>query len=231
MRITGYLNCTNEDIEARKFNIFIGISLGNRYFSKEHLREYMHWAVDRTKDDVLLVIADSNHAINYEVFDGYSIEKALRHALRDGDKIVAMLDELIKEFSSEKGRLFKIVRWQAVQETEYYISTKPIFLSEFQKNRAFHDYILTIVRTNLKDRISGLGADALDKLGQYILDELPVMANGIEYKGKTYDLHPYPGLTSFDELLMGFQHKTLFKELAEKIKIRNDIAIVDAYAE
>ena len=71
MKIVTYLNTTKEEVESNKYNIWFGISLGNRYFSKENLKEYIPWLVRHTKDHVLVVIGDSIHAINIEVLDGY----------------------------------------------------------------------------------------------------------------------------------------------------------------
>ncbi len=84
MEIKTYLNCTEQEIQSKKFNIFVGISLGNKYFTKDNIKKYVLWALENTKDDVLVLIADKNHAINYEVFNDYTFERGLQVALRKG---------------------------------------------------------------------------------------------------------------------------------------------------
>ena len=74
----------------------------------------------------------------------------------------------------------------------------------------------------------------LDKLAEYVLKEIPLFINGVKYKTennkwKTYSLVPYPGLTSMDKLFIGLQNKEMFPELAERLKITDKIAILEAY--
>ena len=67
MKIKKIFNTTKKEIESKKFNIFIGISLGNKWFTKENLQEYLNWALENTKEKVLILIADKIHIINYNV--------------------------------------------------------------------------------------------------------------------------------------------------------------------
>ena len=67
MRIDAYLNTTKEDIDAKAFNIYFGFSLGNKYFTPEHIRSYIAWALENTKEKVAVLIQDKIQAINYEV--------------------------------------------------------------------------------------------------------------------------------------------------------------------
>lgn len=229
MRITRYFNCTQAEIDSKKFNIYLGISLGNKYFSKEHLREYLKWAFEYTRERILFVIADINHAKNYEVFSKYSSGKALRRALRDGDKVVATINELLAEFPEEERHRVTIIRWGDLQATSYYQDKQPLVMDEFKNNQAFNKYILDIVDENLKDRVAGLDVAQKDKLAEYVLDEIPIMVNGITWQGTLYNLYPYPGTGLYDELLMGLQNKTLFPELAQKLEITNRSAEVEAF--
>ena len=50
MEIKKTYNTTKEEVKVRRFNIFIGVSLGNKWFSKENLRKYLtatqYWQVN-----------------------------------------------------------------------------------------------------------------------------------------------------------------------------------------
>jgi len=227
MEIRGYLNCSKIRIKKKEFNIFIGISLGNKYFSKGNLKKYFAWAIKNTKTNVLIIIADSNHAINYEVFNNYSTEKALRHALRDGDRIMEMITEIIAEYPLESQNMFKICRWEELRKSPYYQKNKQIIWKEFNENLEFQNYVLNIVTENLGNRIVGLAVLSRKKLAEYILDELPIMINGVDYQGSVYNLYPYPGLSSYNTLITGLQDKNIFQNLSNKLNIKNKIAMVE----
>ncbi|MFA5127947.1 MAG: tRNA-dependent cyclodipeptide synthase [Patescibacteria group bacterium] len=231
MRIEKYFNCTQDEIDARQFNFFVGISLGNKYFSKENIEKYILWALDKTKDDVAILIADEIHAINYEVFDGYSAERAASVALRKGTEIEVMINEIKNSLPKEKRHLIKIAKWRDYKESQFYKDSISVIVEEFENDTEFHQYILDIIKENFKKRVDGFGRDKLDRLAAYIIDELPFLLNGLGLEGKNYNLHPYPGSSLLDDLWMGLRQKTIFPELAEKLKIINKVAQIEAYVD
>jgi len=195
MRIQTYLNCTKEDIESKKFNIFIGISLGNKYFSKENIEKYILWGLENTKTDIVVLIADSNHAINYEVFNRERTEKALKIATKKGIEIENIIKEIVQRLPEDKQSLVKTAKWDDTRNSANYKHSMPFILNEFTENIDFYKTILKIINENLGERIilHGLEKERLDKLALYVLDELPIFINGFEFDGKIYNLHPYPG--------------------------------------
>ncbi len=231
MILKSFLNCTEQEILSRKFNIFVGISLGNKYFSQDNIKEYILWALENTKESVLVLIADENHAINYEIFNSYNRERALQLALRRGDETEALIKKIASSLPKDKQSMIQICRWEQAKESQYYKDKIKIVLDEFQENKEFHDFVVNIVRENLSSKIKDLNIFKLEKLSLYVLDELPLLLNGVEFQGRTYDLHPYPGLSHLDDLLMGLQSGTLFPQLAAKLEIKHMIAVVEAYAD
>ena len=231
MNINTYLNCTENAIQSKEFNIFIGISLGNKYFSKENIKKYILWALENTKDDVLVLIADRNHAINYEVINSYSPERALQVALRKGAETEKSVKKIVHSLPNEKHHLIKICKWDEARKSTYYQEKIKIFLNEFQNNSKFHDFIIQIIKENLKAKANNLSFEELDKLAMYVLDEIPIMLNGVEFEGKTYDLHPYPGLSSLDDLFMNLQNGKQFPKVAKMLEIKHKIAEVEAYVD
>jgi tRNA-dependent cyclodipeptide synthase len=231
MRIETYLNCTSEEIKSKKFNIFVGISLGNKYFSKDHLEKYILWALENTKKDVAILIADINHAINYEVFNGLSPKKAIGKALRKGLEVETILKEIIETLPKNKQSLVKIAKWDALRNSQIYKKLFPIILDEFKNNTLFYDTIQKIIQESLKERVIGLEKNKLDKVAMYVLDELPILLCGFEFDGRIYDLHPYPGSSSLDDLWMNIREKKIFPNIAEKITSTNKIAQVEAYVD
>ena len=229
MEIKKYLNTTKKEVESRKFNIFIGISLGNKYFSKRSIKKYILWALKNTKNDVLVLIADKIHAINYEILNNYESKRASSVAIRRGEEMYLSVQKIIRSLPKKKQNLVNICRWEEARKSQYYKDKIKIIHMEFKKKKKFHNLIIKIVRENLGKKAKGLNCKKLDKLALYVLDELPIILNGVEYRKKIYTLHPYPGLSSLDNLFMELQMGNSFSQLTKKLEIKNRIAIVEGY--
>tara|TARA_B100000745_G_C20154816_1_gene395726 strand:- start:9410 stop:10114 length:705 start_codon:yes stop_codon:yes gene_type:complete len=232
MRIQNYLNTTEKEVADKKHNIWIGISLGNNYFTKENIEEYIRWAFENTKEKALVVIGDSIQAINIEVLDSKNKGQAFRRAMKLGDKKYLEIQEIFAENPYLKEKV-SVVRWNEINSNPTY-QKRLAFVSEaFLKNKNFHDCIINIVKLGRKDReekIAKLSDKELDRLAEYILQEIPHFVDGVQgYDEHTYTLIPYPGLTMLDQLFVGLNNKALYPELVEKLNIQNKIAIVEAY--
>ena len=234
LRIEKYLNITPEEVQNKQHNIWIGISLGNKYWNDDrNVGEFIKWAAENTKEKVLVVIGDALHAINLEVLDYRTPEAAMRKALRIGEERCEQITDLIKFLPDEVQEKVSVARWNDVTSSDLFKKRLQIVKEEYKNNLVFKEYVRETVRIGRKDReerIEKLSERELDRLAEYILNELPHFVNGVQKGKDVYTLIPYPGLTKLDDLFVGLQNKTLFPELTEKLKIKNKIAIVEAYA-
>ncbi|MBT3282620.1 tRNA-dependent cyclodipeptide synthase [bacterium] len=232
MRIKQYVNTTKDEVESKKHNIWIGVSLGNKYFTKENIRKYIEWALQHTKDGVLVLIADDIYAINIEILDGRSKARALKRAYRLADEKQKKIEEILSTLPKDEASKVTIARWKDVSKTKYHEHRLEVVRDAFKNNKEFHDYVYSIIKEGRPDR--NLDEVRLESLSEYVLHEIPVFINGTKYQfkngeWKTYTLIPYPGLTKLDKLIVGLSNKTLFSEIAEKLKVTNEIAILEAY--
>ena len=62
----------------KSYNIGVGISLGNKWFSVENILGLIEWSLKYTKDFVIVYVADSIHAINIEVRNRKSQQRHLK---------------------------------------------------------------------------------------------------------------------------------------------------------
>lgn len=236
MRITTYLNTTQKEVENKTHNIWIGISLGNKYFTKEHIAEYIRWAIENTKEKVLVVICDALHTINIEVLDKRSPEASFQKAIKIGDQKYVEVQSIISDLPDNYKSKINLVRWKDILDSENYKNNLKIITEEFKQNSEFHNYITEIVKQGRPDRvetISKLSIQRLDRLAEYILNELPLLINGVQGYGDNtiYTLLPYPSISKLDELCIELSNKTIFSGLANKLNLTNKIAILEAYAE
>ena len=225
-KIRGF--ATEKQIFNKEFNIFIGISLGNKWFTKSHLRLYLRWALDNTKERVIFVIADKLHAVNLEVRNDYNSMRALRKALREGNNIERIVRELIAELSKEEQMLLDVIRWDYFEKSEAHIKGVKIFENEFDNNPQFKKISLSIVSEAVNSKKGGRKFEGgkIIKLSKYFIGELPEMLNGFEYNGVYYNLYPYPFSLAFGEFVEQIQRKKIFPELHNKMKIGNNVLVV-----
>lgn len=234
MRIASHLNITAEEIQNKKHNIWIGISLGNKYFTKENIEEYIIWALANTKESVLVVIPDALHAINLEILDRRSSNKALAKAVKIGDEKNKEIEEIISTLSEEEKGKIKVVRWKDILNHDSYKQNIELIKNEYKNNPEFHDLILDITKSGRLDRserISKMTEVELDRLADYVLYELPHFVDGVQAYGSDliYTAISYPGLNKLDELAVGLSNKTMFPELADKLNLTHRIGIIEAY--
>lgn len=229
MKISTILNTTEEDILAKKYNIFIGISLGNKDFSDETIKEYLRWSFEHTKKEIVILIPDKIHAINYEVKNRYSKKRAMRIAIREGGKVKSKVEKILNEFGSQNNTsIVKIVFWKDI-ETDKHLKNVEILRNEFKSNSDFHNLIVSIVKDAvLLDRLTDL---EYERLTDYVLEELPILITGINYGGTLYDLQLYPGISSIDYLTIDLQKGERFPELTKKLNINNKRKHLEAYIE
>ena len=216
---------TLNEVKSKNFNIYLGISLGNKWFTKEHMKENLFWALKYTKSRVGLLVADTLHAINYEVRNDMSHENALRKAIINGDKIISILKEIIVELPKNKQNIIDIIRWGDVKNDEFNKEFIPILYSEFENNPEFRKCILNLVGSFTEKTREKLNEDKLKKLARYILDELPELLHGFTYKGTYYNCYTYPYDSQLTQFVEKIQKKELFPHLHEKLDIKNNIFV------
>ena len=231
MRITNCLNTTIEDVKAKKFNIFIGISLGNKYFvNKYNTREFISWALENSKHDVVVLIPDKIHLVNYEVRNGYSREKAYRAVLRKSEETERLIEEIIITLSEVEKNRVAILTWKNIENDPDYQSRRNILHRAFKENLEFRTRIIEATRESVNPNILNLSENDYEKLASYPLDELPVLVAGFQYNGRKYNLIPYPGISKIDYLTIDLQNGKSFPEISKELNIQEKVAIVETYA-
>lgn len=180
MKIGECLGTTKEEVESKKFNIWIGISLGNKYFTKENIEKYILWALEHTKEDVLIVIADRLYAIKLEFLDNYNKLRAFRVASRYGDDKEREINEILTKIPKEKMKLVKVARFKDIINTKYYECRLELLEEYYKKNKEFHDYIVEIVK-EIYGTKKTLSDERIDSLAGYALKEIPIFLNGPYY--------------------------------------------------
>lgn len=205
------------DLERRKYNIGIGISLGNRWFTTENTVGLIRWSLLHTRDWVVVYIADSIHAINIEVRNKISFEEASQIADNEGRKLLSGIQEGVKKmFTPEEQRRIHFAKWSDF-ENEDYRRKKDYLYSLYEKDESFKSYIHAIVKDFVSKGKRSFSDKEINRLGTYILEELPELICRVPIKSMVYDANAYPFDSKVTELAEDIQLGNIFPEVRKNI--------------
>lgn len=205
---------SKEELESKQYNIGIGISLGNKWFSVDNIVALTKWALPYTRERVIIYVADSIHAINVEVRNRITFENALKKVDKLGSDILRQAQlALENQLSPEDFAKITYCKWEDLADEKY--KEKVNYLNELYTNENdFQKAITSIVKGfTSKESRQFSNADIL-RLGQYIIEELPEIINRVPMNGIGCDAFVYP----FDGELPKFVEKIQLGELFPEIK-------------
>ena len=214
-------------LETIKHNNFmLGISINNKYFTKDTIHKFTDWMLKNTDGKVCIMIVDTIQAINNEVLNHQSKEKALDKAMKDAKNIEHRCKSVIDNYSKIERNRLVIIRWTEINTDSVYINNLKIIKNEFNQNPKFKEFIIYFVKKQLGDITNRLNMDEITYISDYLLCEIPELLNGISYNNTTYDVCIYPG--SFKELMLGI---CTFEKLMLKLKIQNKNKFIEIYVD
>lgn len=208
---------TREELEAKAYNIGVGISLGSKWFTPENIVELTKWSLQYTREQVIVYVADSIHSINEEVRGRMSPQRAMARSLRKGSEILQDVRAIIDEqFSEEDRKRIVYATWNEIVDAEY--EKKMAWLIRFfYESLAFARRIKEIVRNGLSKESREFKEQDIERLGMYIISEMPELLCRVPVKGYPCDAYVYPydvELTHFAEQV---QTGEVFPEIRENI--------------
>jgi tRNA-dependent cyclodipeptide synthase len=234
MKIQKIYNVSKEEIGSKEFNIFIPICLGNKFFTNksgitENIRKYIEWALDNTKQKVLILVVDKIQDTNYFVrAKRSSFERSLRKVLEEGADIKEGIQKNILQKASKQNRdSLDVVSFIEYEKTDPYCrKVTGMLYDEFENNSDFRESVLATVKSSVTDR--EFSEEEYLRLCEYVLDEFALAYNGVEHGDTFYGLYIYPFADAALELIEGIKSGDKFPELREKLPKRTvGVAIVN----
>ncbi len=222
-----------EELNSKLFNIFIGISLSNKFLDKELAEEYLCFALGKTKEKVVVLIADEIDAINWEIFRNFSEEEAIEKVKNKGEGLAEMfenvIDKLERETDENLHKKVKVITWNDIK-TKNFLSAKKFIAEEYENNFEFKKRVLYFVDEYAKIRKKALSGDERDKLAVYIIAELSTLIEGIEYDKDLYQIVLYPTYVSsgMSEFVLDIQNG-VYPDLLEKLQPQKPGKMIEAY--
>ena len=213
---------TSNQVQERQFNVFVGISIGNKRLTPDMAKDYTEWAMQHSSGTPTILIADKIASVNYQVLHGFDEHQAAEKARNKGVNFEQMFKRAIKRLALDEAEATepKIIKWDDITN-ERYEHLYEVLVKEFESNADFKRDVLFFVHEYLKhsNNSKPLNDDDLDKLADYILAELPALLEGIQVGGVVYDLLFYPtyresGMSQFVVDLQDGKYQRLADELA-----------------
>jgi tRNA-dependent cyclodipeptide synthase len=225
MNIKACFNTDKERIHNKEYNILVPICLGNKFFSRDgvitdNVKKFVTWALENTKEKVLILVVDKIQDTNYFVRHGHKSEVACRRkVLKDGKKIYDALYQIIDQFFNDKKSQIILIRYEDYESDD--LNSKDIsntVHNEFESDKAFNQAVLASVKSSVIDR--KFSEQEYYRLCNYVLDEFALVYAGAEYGSNFYGLYIYPEADSVSDLIFRIQTGVSFKKLQEKLPPR-----------
>ena len=222
MLIKKIFNTSLKDIEEKRFNILIPICVGNKFFLNgvdptENVLKYINWALNNTKDRVLILIADKIQISNWVVKNSnVSKEMNMRRLMRRGEKIKENILEIKNKLSDHLKSKITMLRWEDYFEKDLYCKTTTnIIYEEFKTNKDFKQSVFESVKNSITDK--EFTEEEYLTLCNYVLDEFSVVYHGVKIEKEYYGLYAYPETDEVLELIESIKKGNNFKKLEENL--------------
>jgi tRNA-dependent cyclodipeptide synthase len=227
MRVTSFFNTTQSEIDGKRWNPYLGISINNKVFTVEYLFAYMDWATERAKERAAILIVDTIQHINNQVFDRSKPISAIEKAFRKADAIRSICEQAQSKLSDEKREKLIILDWTEIVYDDYFQHNLAIVKEAYAHNAVFREALLSITKRNLGTILNRLDEEQIAMLNQYLVNELPELITGFRHGGIHYNLNVYPGRIAsiYAELL----ELDFFREIHSRLRLIGTIASVEAY--
>ena len=227
MRLDSFFNTTPQEIDEKRWNPYLGISINNKAFTVEYLFEYMDWATDRAKERVAILIVDIIQHINNLVFDRSKPLSAIDKAFRKAEEIRLLCEQARARLSPEKSSRLVMIEWTDIVYDDCFRHNLGILKGEYARNVEFREALTSITRRNLGAIVHRLDDGQIEVLTHYLVNELPELMTGFRYDGIHYNLNVYPGKIA--SIYAGLMEYDFFKTIYSKLQIIGEIASVEAY--
>ena len=175
--------------KGKKHNAFFGISIFNKFFTKDVFEEYAKWCSERFQETIIILM-DDVESINFQIFKKLPQKEAKKRAWKRGDELKIAFERrlrknniqniqivLLRDFLKEIQPYLKIIR-------EEYKTSKV-----FKEN--FKELIWEIIGHKIEEFLEEVDENLLDRLSEFLKVELAALFYLTE-KGYKIELDPTP---------------------------------------
>lgn len=203
-------------LNNKEYTIGVGLSLGNKWFTVENILKSIEWALDHSKNKVVIYVADSIHSINIQVRSRKSHDASLRIAEREGEELFRNIKEAVTSLKQSDQDRLVFVKWDELVDQKFKEKLKYL-RSLYATPGPFQERIHSIVRQHTAKENRIFSDADIHTLGSYIIEELPECLNRIPMNGIIVDAYMYPQENQIVELIAQIQNNEAFPEIRKNI--------------
>lgn len=204
---------TIAELDAKLYNIGVGISLGNKWFTPIHILESVQWSLVHTRKNVIVYVADSIHAINLEVRNRRSREASLKTALRLGQELLEQAKTIVSaSISPTDNERVYYAHWSDLTDDRY--NKKVNHLERMYANDdVFRQSILSLTQELTSKEARIFSKASIARLGGYLIAELPELISRVPIAGQECDAYTYPYDGPVTKFAEDIQNGIIFPEI------------------
>ena len=196
--------------------------------------------VEENFQKIVVLVADKIDIINQINIEGKSYEDALENTQAKFFLRKSFLERRIKEAAKKKKDTeiwyewvkskFFFVWWNDVSHTDRFNTLYSILTDRYKHDDSFKKDVWSILSNYLlaRKKYNIISDDLLDKLSDYIINELVVLIDWIDVDGKNYSCIVYP---TFKETIwwMNRLAEKLYNTLDSWLKLRGNVLIESSF--
>lgn len=206
-----------EPLENREYNICVGISLGNKWFTPENIVGQIEWSLRYSKKFVVVCPADDIHTINIQVRSRKSKTKAQEHARKMSELLMAAVRaEADCKFTEEEKQKIIYATWSDVADEKYMEKVNYLY-GLYQTNPEFKLALQKIVKDGVSKEERVFSEEDVDLLATYLIEELPELISRVPFKGYVCDAYTYSFDVPLAEFVERIQKGEIFQEISQNI--------------
>jgi len=209
--------CNKNDIELKKYNLGVAISLGNKWFTSENIIELITWALPHTREYVVVYVADSIHGINLSVRNKLSDKHAEEVAIRYGEDLMQKIKEKVKvTFNKEEQSKIVYAKWNDIADAKYKEKVKYLY-TLYNSNSEFRNYIENFIKEWISKEKRAFTENQINTFGKYIIEEIPELMIQVPASGIMFEAYIYPHESKLTQFVEKLQNGEIFPEIKENI--------------
>lgn len=204
----------------KKFNAILGISVGSRDFSKEKIKEYIKFCINKF-DKTLIIIVDQIKMYNWMAFDNMQEFEALNRALFEGEEMLTAVKKVVKNLKQENFDVsrIKIVNWTDLKNSiNEYEKVLSIIEKEYKTNSEFKEDALDMTaRYAYSKKLFNITDKQKEIAVNFLLQELTVFLLIGKHTKEKYCIDVYPGTFEVMEKILDEKYNNLLSKLPSGI--------------
>jgi tRNA-dependent cyclodipeptide synthase len=133
----------------KKYNAFMGISIRNKYFTKDTMREYFLWLDEYFQETVILLMDDPDR-YNLMVFKDVSEERALTKTREISDYVKSAYEKIKRQYNINS---IQVVQFKDFNEDPLYIDTRKQISSLVNQNQIIQNSLVRVMEENTRVKL------------------------------------------------------------------------------